>query len=141
MAKKVKSAIFKFFKNCDIFGQPISLMYKGDKTFKTHVGGVVSFIFAFALVFYCVYLAYVMISRESISFNTITKRKDLANDSREHFISDYGFFIAVGIEGVNYTFNDNELRQYFEVSVGNYERVRKNDVISIDKVKDLELEP
>jgi hypothetical protein len=141
MGKRLKLAILKFFKNCDIFGQPISLMYKGEKKFKTHVGGVVTFMFAFALVFYFVYLAYVMISRKTISVNTITKRKDLSKDGREHFISDYGFFIAVGIEGVNYTFNDHELRQYFEVSVGNYEIIRSNDGAVTNKAKELELEP
>jgi hypothetical protein len=141
MGKKLKLAILKFFKNCDIFGQPISLMYKGEKKFKTHVGGVVTFMFAFALVFYFVYLAYVMISRNTISVNTITKRKDLTNESREHFVSDYDFFIAVGIEGINNSFNDHELRQYYEISVGNFERVRKDSNISIEKVKDLELEP
>ena len=59
----------------DLFGQPISLVYKGEKFFKTRCGGCISIIFVFFIVLFLIeeMIAIKVLGRDfNASFEDIT---------------------------------------------------------------------
>ena len=49
----MSKTVSQFVKNLDAFGQPVTVKYDGESSFKTHVGGICTFsILSFMLAFF-----------------------------------------------------------------------------------------
>ena len=59
-------------KQADYFGTPISLNFKGEKTFKTSIGGAFSVIIFIGLLAYTGFLINIMVNRDDTSLNIVT---------------------------------------------------------------------
>ena len=67
MYQKKPKSLFKhlssWFRSHDFYGEPIQLTYKGDSTYKTSVGAIISLVIMGILIAYAVYLAVHMFRR------------------------------------------------------------------------------
>lgn len=81
-------------RGCDWFGKPVTLTYKGDDTFRTLGGGMLSLsIFGF-LVFYAVVLCKTMVERSDVKTTKNTIVKNLASDNTTHYPGRIGLAFA-----------------------------------------------
>lgn len=81
-------------RGCDWFGKPVTLTYKGDDTFRTLGGGILSLsIFGF-LVFYAVVLCKTMVERSDVKTTKNTIVKNLARDNTTHYPGRHGLAFA-----------------------------------------------
>ena len=84
-------------RSIDAFGAPIGVNYKGNDTYQTKLGGVVSLVTFVVILFYAVYQTYVMWSYTGSTFTslqtainlhgeTIADAVDLGQDNFEVFL-------------------------------------------------------
>lgn len=69
----VKSSFKKFLVNLDIFGQPITVLYKGSDTYKTKIGALCTILVTVLILINTVMLAkgYINNSRQTETTQTI----------------------------------------------------------------------
>ena len=65
--KKISNGVTDSIKGRDIYGQPISLNYKGDDTFKTVPGGLLSMLLLFLIIAYAFLKGKYMVDKEEWS--------------------------------------------------------------------------
>ena len=82
-------------KDTDRFALPVSLNFKGDSSFKTGIGGVVSVVIIWGLVGYSVILWIGMVNRENSVINSVTKIGNLIYDPTKYNLNDYKFIVGI----------------------------------------------
>ena len=83
-------------KNCDFYGQQINLTYKGDNSFKTTPGAVVSILITALLLAFSIYKLYVLVNRQDTNISKSSLMRDLKSEPAFR-PQDYGFDFAFGI--------------------------------------------
>ena len=81
----------------DIFGVPVSLNFKGEETFKTTFGGLITLICIVISVNLMISEVRTMITRDNTVINTSTLIRDLINDSTEFKIGEDGFRFGLAV--------------------------------------------
>ena len=82
-------------KGTDRFAVPVSLNFKGDSSFKTGIGGIVSVVIILGLLGYSIILLKGMINRENSNINSITKIENLIYDPTKYNLNDYSFLAGI----------------------------------------------
>lgn len=119
MNKFVKLAI-NLLKSNDLYAKTITLTYKGNKSFKTVLGGVLSFIIFMIILVMLIIYAVKVFSYGNTQVYTKTLIKELMNDSTKHYIGKNGFAFAMTyIDTLTGVLNDNKLDDpsYFVVKL------------------------
>ena len=71
-----KPEVGKFFKSLDIFGQKVTLTYKGEEHFKTFLGAFVSLLVLATILAYTIYRGYIWVQK----INPDVSKKSLIRD-------------------------------------------------------------
>ena len=102
-------------KGFDSYGVPVSLNFRGEDTFKTTIGGIVS-IFAFILIsLYSISQASVIINRGNTTINSNILSRNLLESKKTFDIANKDFIIGLGgDQGEIYN------PTYFQVHFNNY---------------------
>lgn len=111
-----------WFRSQDFYGEPIQLTFKGDSTYKTTIGAMISVTILGILVAYAGYLASGMFGRTQSTFQNSYNILDL-NTVAPFSPSDVGFDLAFGVGAplnasygyysvshVHYYYDDNGVR-------------------------------
>ena len=95
---KHKDEYLERFKWWDSYGEPISLTYKGEESYKTIPGAIISYIVTIILILYAVQQGYLFITRGA---PTVTMTVNYLNLNKTQPIRpiDYGFDFAIGLSG------------------------------------------
>ena len=96
---KILSWINNRVKNTDRFATPIYLNYKGNSTYKTTIGGILSIIISIILIIYSIILFIKIVNKDGSVINSVTKTNYLLYNSRSYNLIDYKFLF--GIYSVN----------------------------------------
>ena len=86
MKPKVLAWLSKMIKPLDKFGIPILLNYKGDSSYKTVIGGLVSIVITVILLWYAWVLFITMINRQNSVINSGDKIRSLMYKLKFAFI-------------------------------------------------------
>ena len=74
---KLWKVIYKFVKRFDLFSQKIMLTYKGETSFSTFFGGVVSLMILSIIWVYSIFLLQIMFNRQNSNNSKSTSVVDL----------------------------------------------------------------
>ena len=98
----------------DLYGKKIMMTYKGEDSFKTVYGGVVSLFIKLVLLIYAILLISVIFNKGDTKKTVNTTTKDTTKDNTKHYIgrSTFGF----GLSFEDYQNGNNLLMEstYFE---------------------------
>ena len=115
--------VFGYFastvKSGDLYGKKIMMTYKGEDSFKTVYGGVISLFIKLALFIYAILLISVILNKGDTKKTVNTTTKDTTNDNTKHYIgrSTFGFgFSFEDYQNGNNLLMDNT---YFEFKIEN----------------------
>ena len=120
--------ISNYIKGLDLYGKSIVLTYEGDNSFKTHLGGVASFLIYWSLLSYFILQFRVLLLRNNTTFSKNSLQKELSTDTEVHNIGyDHIMFgIDIGYKGVNllndksyFTYSLNQVSQVYVQSGSN----------------------
>jgi large-conductance mechanosensitive channel len=75
--KSCASDLSSKLKSLDIYGEQIKLTFKGDDTFKTSIGAVISAIVLFMLGAWALFLIIILLTRNGSNFNSFDYIQDL----------------------------------------------------------------
>ena len=93
-AQKRKNACKNYLKSFDLFGIPISLKYKGEDTFKTPIGGIVSIISYLSVLAFVLFDLNAVIARES-TVKVKSVLKDVTDYNEVYNLTHDNFDLAV----------------------------------------------
>ena len=82
---KLGGAVHKSVKKLDIFSQKIMLTYKGEASFSTFLGGLVSIIIFLIIGIYGAYLLQIMINRQNSNNSLSTEVIDLSISDENYY--------------------------------------------------------
>ena len=103
----------------DLYGKQITMTYKGEDSFKTTYGGIISLFIKLILFTYAGVLFAVIINRGDTKKTLNTTVKDITNDPTKHYIGrgTFGFSVDLTdpVTGNNLLMD----KTYFELSIQN----------------------
>lgn len=117
--KQYGNRLFSFTKNtiraADMFPSKVELTFKGNPSFTTLFGGVISLFIKTIVIMYSVYLMVVVFRRTNSSKSVNRVVRDRSHDTTKHYIGRNNFAFAIKLVGP-----DSELifdQTYFELVV------------------------
>ena len=75
----IKDRVTKLIERQDIFGHPVSLTYKGQQTYQSVLGGMVSLVGKLLILVYFLTQVNTVLTRGNITINYSLQQKDLSN--------------------------------------------------------------
>ena len=75
----IKDRVTKLIERQDIFGHPVSLTYKGQQTYQSVLGGMVSLVGKLIILVYFLTQVNTVLTRGNITINYSLQQKDLSN--------------------------------------------------------------
>ena len=111
--------IAETIKSADLYGKQITMTYKGEDSFKTTYGGVISLFIKLILFTYAGVLFAVIINRGDTKKTLNTTVKDITNDPTKHYIGRGTFGFAVEFQDPTTGNNLFMDKTYFELSIQN----------------------
>ena len=106
-------------KSGDLYGKQITMTYKGDDSFKTTYGGIISLFIKIILLIQAGVLFAVIINKGDTKKDLNTTVKDISNDKTKHFIGQGTFAFAVDFQDLVTGANLLMDSTYFELSMQN----------------------
>eukprot|EP00347_Sterkiella_histriomuscorum_P011955 403370457 len=108
----------KLIKNADLYGQPITLLYKGRATYQTVFGGVITIISRLGIFVFLLILANSLINRES----KVTYKSEYSTlyNTKAFPLNQSNFDIAVGIQfydGLAHSDAKQDLQKFLKVII------------------------
>ena len=77
--------IYRSIKKFDLFSQRIMLTYKGETSFSTLIGGIVSLMIMAIVLVYAVFLFQIMINRQNSNNSKSSAFVDLVNEDEDYY--------------------------------------------------------
>ena len=127
------------FKSVDIYGHSISLTYKGNDTFKTKLGALMSIIVGFMLFAFSLYKFIVLVNSIDPEVSKKVFRRNLA-DAGVFYPNNYGFDFALSMRGGDLDpkygyFRVRQVYFYYVIDEETGEKTRIKDKTDLELVK------
>ena len=84
-----------------MFGTPVMLNFKGETSFKTTFGGLITLTSAIVTVIFLGIFLNVLFTRDATNLKFIVKTDNLADKSDKHYIGDNGVYFAIYDSGIS----------------------------------------
>ena len=91
-----------------MFGTPVSLNFKGETSFKTTIGGVITIISIIVIIIFLGIFTNTLFSRDDTNLKFVVKTDNLADKSDKHLIGLKGVYFAIYDRGSSTSIIENK---------------------------------
>jgi hypothetical protein len=140
MIKSTGRRLMKAIRQADVYGQPITLTYSEQTSFKTYLGGLGTLVLGTFTLVYFVFLLFELLSKNTVKYNSTTVVKDLTQHPVDLDIAKNGFRLSLGLTTQNYSLLEHEIRKYIEIKVEEVEYVHEQSGEYVSNRRKLEME-